>query len=324
MRRPARQPPRALLLPLLVLVLVPLLVVPAASAGSLFQLTISGQRFTGTPLDTAAVRTVQCAARCAKRADCAAFQTSSAPSCLLLAAMPTTEQLTASAGDSVFVEQTMQLATDTAAVAEVAEVTTTNSLNVGIARTTVAATTTTPAATTTTPAATTTTTTPVPTTTTTITTTPVPTTTTATTTTTTTQAPLCPSGWTIVDTACYYVATPGDTAALWTADSNYCATTFSTPTPATLAAFETEAQYTFIRSIGTLRLWLNIRYVDGAFRMYGGPTGTLWQQKWDPYEPGLGDNGYVFYYDLPQKIWAVVINAEPMPRTKVLCMRYIG
>ncbi|KAF0311509.1 hypothetical protein FJT64_017694 [Amphibalanus amphitrite] len=140
--------------------------------------------------------------------------------------------------------------------------------------------------------------------------------------TTTTTTPPCPSDWTVIGTACYFIASPGNSESLWQDDSDYCAAQFGTR--ATLPAFETSSQYSFFVNKISGRVWMNIRYVNGQFSMFGGSSSTYWQNKWDMYEPGSADNGFVFFYGAYDTLWAVPIDPGPMPRTQVVCMIYMG
>ena len=132
----------------------------------------------------------------------------------------------------------------------------------------------------------------------------------------------CPSSWTRIGNACYTADRSQSSSALWQEDSDYCTDTYGPA--ATLATFETEDQFKFFADHVYSRAWLNIRFVDGSFKMLGGSTSTFWKTKWKSGEPDASDNGFVYYYERGNDLSAVPIGVSAMPRREVVCMLYAG
>ena len=132
----------------------------------------------------------------------------------------------------------------------------------------------------------------------------------------------CPSSWTLIGNACYTADRSQSSSALWQEDSDYCSDTYGPA--ATLPTFETEDQFKFFADHVSSRAWLNIRFIDGSFKVLGGSTSTFWETKWALGEPDASDDGFVYYYEMKNDLSAVPLHVSPMPRMEVVCMLYAG
>ncbi|KAF0299079.1 hypothetical protein FJT64_003648 [Amphibalanus amphitrite] len=131
----------------------------------------------------------------------------------------------------------------------------------------------------------------------------------------------CPSTWTRIGNVCYTTDTASTSSALWEEDSSYCSSAYGPA--ATLPTFETEEQWGYFVSNISVRVWFNIRYIDGAFQMLGGSKSTFWSSKWEDGQPGSAD-GFAFFNARSGAMRAVPLDVSPMPRPEVVCMMYAG